>query len=263
MSCGAYIAFEGVDAAGKSTQAALLAKRLDAMLTFEPGGTELGKQIRSMLLSNSGEAPTDTAEALLFAADRAQHLALVVAPTMAAGRHVVADRSYGSTLAYQGYGRQIAIERIWELIAWSSQITSRALAQAAREQARFGFPDSDPELGVAGKRTTAEPLADQVLLLPDVVVLLDVPIDKDAYQLPGEPDRFEPDGTEPDRIEKESQDFRHRVAAGYRSLATQDKRRWVQVNALGTPAEVEQRVLEALAENEMFERIVAGELRRK
>ena len=99
---GKYIAFEGWEASGKSTQARLLSRRLDAVLTREPGGTALGLAVRDLLLGN-GPAPTERAEALLFAADRAQHLAEVVEPALAEGRDVITDRSYGSTLAYQGY----------------------------------------------------------------------------------------------------------------------------------------------------------------
>ena len=116
---GKYIAFEGWEASGKSTQARLLSQRLDAVLTREPGGTALGLAIRGLLLGN-GPAPTERAEALLFAADRAQHLAEIVEPALAAGRDVITDRSYGSTLAYQGYGRGQSIEELMRLVEWTS-----------------------------------------------------------------------------------------------------------------------------------------------
>ena len=116
---GKYIAFEGWEASGKSTQARLLSQRLDAVLTREPGGTALGLAIRDLLLGD-GPAPTERAEALLFAADRAQHLAEVVEPALAEGRDVVTDRSYGSTLAYQGYGRGQSIEELMRLVEWTS-----------------------------------------------------------------------------------------------------------------------------------------------
>ena len=116
---GKYIAFEGWEASGKSTQARLLSQRLDAVLTREPGGTALGLAIRDLLLGD-GPAPTERAEALLFAADRAQHLAEVVEPALAEGRDVVTDRSYGSTLAYQGYGRGQSIEELMRLEEWTS-----------------------------------------------------------------------------------------------------------------------------------------------
>ena len=116
---GKYIAFEGWEASGKSTQARLLSQRLDAVLTREPGGTALGLAIRDLLLGN-GPAPTERAEALLFAADRAQHLAEIVEPALAEGRDVITDRSYGSTLAYQGYGRGQSIEELKRLVEWTS-----------------------------------------------------------------------------------------------------------------------------------------------
>ena len=116
---GKYIAFEGWEASGKSTQARLLSQRLDAVLTREPGGTALGLAIRDLLLGN-GPAPTERAEALLFAADRAQNLAEIVEPALAEGRDVITDRSYGSTLAYQGYGRGQSIEELMRLVEWTS-----------------------------------------------------------------------------------------------------------------------------------------------
>ena len=116
---GKYIAFEGWEASGKSTQARLLSQRLDAVLTREPGGTALGLAIRGLLLGN-GPAPTERAEALLFAADRAQHLAEIVEPALAEGRDVITDRSSGSTLAYQGYGRGQSIEELMRLVEWTS-----------------------------------------------------------------------------------------------------------------------------------------------
>ena len=116
---GKYIAFEGWEASGKSTQARLLSQRLDAVLTREPGGTALGLAIRGLVLGN-GPAPTERAEALLFAADRAQHLAEIVEPALAEGRDVITDRSYGSTLAYQGYGREQSIEELMRLVEWTS-----------------------------------------------------------------------------------------------------------------------------------------------
>ena len=116
---GKYIAVEGWEARGKSPQARLLSQRLDAVLTREPGGTALGLAIRDLLLGN-GPAPTERAEALLFAADRAQHLAEIVEPALAEGRDVITDRSYGSTLAYQGYGRGQSIEELTRLVEWTS-----------------------------------------------------------------------------------------------------------------------------------------------
>lgn len=108
---GRLIALEGVDGCGKSTQAARLASRLGALLTFEPGDTDLGASIRAVLL-DPGAALTARAEALLVAADRAQHVEMVIAPALGAGRWVVTDRYSGSTLAYQGFGRELGVDAL-------------------------------------------------------------------------------------------------------------------------------------------------------
>lgn len=119
MSTGRYIAFEGAEGCGKSTHSARLATALGAVLTRETGGTAIGKQIRTILHDTSISNLSDRAEALLAAADRAQHIEEVVAPALAAGKHVVSDRSVYSTLAYQGYGRGLPISEIREFNEWA------------------------------------------------------------------------------------------------------------------------------------------------
>jgi dTMP kinase len=114
-----YIAFEGAEACGKSTQAALLAARMDAVLTRETGGTAVGARLREILHDNSVTNLTPRAEALMTAADRAQHLAEVVGPALDAGRNVVSDRSLYSTLAYQGYGRELDVEELTIINDWA------------------------------------------------------------------------------------------------------------------------------------------------
>ena len=109
------IAFEGGEACGKSTQARRLAERLDAQLTREPGGTTAGERLRALLLDPASGHIDARAEALLVAADRAQHVAELVGPTLAAGRHVVTDRFIGSSLAYQGYGRGLDVAWLRDL----------------------------------------------------------------------------------------------------------------------------------------------------
>jgi dTMP kinase len=117
---GRLIAIEGIDGSGKTTQARLLADRLGALLTHEPGATVLGRQLRGLLLESPGSDVSPRAEALLMAADRAQHVVEVVAPALAAGRWVVSDRFSGSTLAYQGYGRGLDLEELRSLVDWAS-----------------------------------------------------------------------------------------------------------------------------------------------
>jgi len=109
---GLYIALEGGEGSGKSSQSKALARRLDAVLTREPGGTSLGAQLRNLLLSPDLPEVSARAEALMMAADRAEHVALVVQPALAAGRHVVSDRSVYSSLAYQGGARGLGIDAV-------------------------------------------------------------------------------------------------------------------------------------------------------
>ncbi len=109
---GKYIVFEGAEGCGKSTQAARLATTLDAVLTRETGGTDIGARLRAILHDTTNAHLDDRAEALLAAADRAQHLAEVVRPALDAGRTVVSDRSVYSSLAYQGYGRRLDVADI-------------------------------------------------------------------------------------------------------------------------------------------------------
>lgn len=121
---GRFIALEGGEGSGKSTQAVLLAERLGAVLTREPGGTDLGQRLRALLLDPEVYPQHELdhrAEALLMAADRAQHIAEVVRPALAAGRWVVTDRSLGSSLAYQGYGRGLDLGELVTLSHWASQ----------------------------------------------------------------------------------------------------------------------------------------------
>lgn len=117
---GRWIAFEGGEGCGKSTQAKLLAARLDAVVTREPGGTIVGERIRALLLDPSVIGMNERAEALLMAADRAQHVAERVRPSIEEGRVVVSDRSAYSSLAYQGYGRGLGVVPIRALCSWAT-----------------------------------------------------------------------------------------------------------------------------------------------
>ena len=119
MSSGRYIALEVAEGCGKSTHASRLAVALGAVLTRETGGTAIGRQIREILHDTSIRTLSDRAEALLAAADRAQHIEEVVAPALAAGKHVVSDRSVYSTLAYQGFGRGLNIAEVRGFNEWA------------------------------------------------------------------------------------------------------------------------------------------------
>lgn len=117
---GRLIVFEGGEGSGKSTQAKRLAERLGALHTFEPGDTPLGAQVRQILLDQATLDITPRAEALLMAADRAQHVAEVIRPALAAGRTVVTDRYIASSIAYQGFGRQLDPVEVANLSAWAT-----------------------------------------------------------------------------------------------------------------------------------------------
>ncbi len=118
-----FIAFEGGDGAGKSTQVAALASWLrerghEVVLTREPGGTELGGRIRAALLHGDHIGPR--AEALLFAADRAHHVEQLIRPALAQGQVVITDRYSDSSVAYQGAGRALAVDEIAQLSRWAT-----------------------------------------------------------------------------------------------------------------------------------------------
>jgi dTMP kinase len=117
---GGLVAFEGIDGCGKTTQARLLADRTGALLTFEPGATGLGSSLRALLLDRDTPPVDGRSEALLMAADRAQHVSEVIRPALDEGRWVVTDRFSASTLAYQGYGRGLDLDELALLIGWAT-----------------------------------------------------------------------------------------------------------------------------------------------
>lgn len=122
---GLFIAFEGGDGAGKSTQAALLTQAMSdagrtVLRTREPGGTPVGEKLRSLVLEHGqGEIDAKT-EALIFAAARAAHAAQVITPAVARGEIVVSDRYADSSIAYQGAGRGLGTEAIVKLNDWAT-----------------------------------------------------------------------------------------------------------------------------------------------
>lgn len=123
-SGGVFVAFEGGEGSGKSTQIELLATALreagrTVMVTHEPGGTQVGAQIRHLLLH--GDDPlTPRAEALLFAADRALHVDTVIRPALEAGEVVLTDRFVDSSLAYQGAGRELTVDEVRRVSRWAT-----------------------------------------------------------------------------------------------------------------------------------------------
>lgn len=122
---GLFITFEGGDGSGKSTQAGLLAQWLTeqgrtVVRTREPGGSEVGVEIRNLVLHHRGHIDP-RAEALLYAADRAQHIATVVRPALERGDVVIQDRYFDSSVAYQGAGRVLDAKEIRDLSLWATE----------------------------------------------------------------------------------------------------------------------------------------------
>lgn len=119
MTTARYIALEGLEGCGKSTHALRLATSLDAVLTREPGGTRIGALLRGILADTDNTDMNPRTEALLMAADRAQHFADVIRPALGRDQHVVSDRSVYSTLAYQGFGRGLDVATLRDISKWA------------------------------------------------------------------------------------------------------------------------------------------------
>jgi dTMP kinase len=122
---GLFVVFEGGDGVGKSTQvqrlvAWLASQGRDVVRTHEPGGSPIGADVRRLLLSTSEHPPSPRAEALLYAAERAEHVASVVRPALQRGAVVVSDRYLDSSVAYQGVGRGLGAQRIEDLSRWAT-----------------------------------------------------------------------------------------------------------------------------------------------
>lgn len=143
---GIFIVFEGGDGVGKSTQSRLLADWLEAqgrevVLTFEPGDTEIGATLRDLVLNPAWGDVSPRAEALMYAADKAQHLHELVLPALRRGAVVISDRYVDSMLAYQGAGRVLEPERVEQIARWATDDLLPDLTVLL---------DLDPAKGVAG-----------------------------------------------------------------------------------------------------------------
>lgn len=118
-----FISFEGIDGVGKSTQLELLQQYLvslghTVLRTLEPGGTELGQEIRHLLLHRKGDV-APRAEALLYAADRAHHVATKIRPALSRGEIVLTDRFFDSSVAYQGAARDLDVNQVRDISLWA------------------------------------------------------------------------------------------------------------------------------------------------
>lgn len=206
---GRFIAFEGGEGAGKSTQARLLAEALRArglsvVVTREPGGTPGAEAIRALLLSPPGAKETGgwppEAEALLFAAARADHVAHLIRPALARGEWVICDRFVDSSRAYQGGAGGLGDAAITALHAFGSD----------------------------GLR-------------PDRVILLE---GEEAALA----DRLAVRGNAADAIEGRPAAYHRAVAAAFRDLAESDPHGFARIDAIGAPQEVHARILAALGD---------------
>jgi len=220
---GLFITIEGIDGAGKSTQAEMLSERLKraaqpVIRTQEPGGTFFGDFIRELikrdvLLRRAGRAVTGgrgtmavdaTAELLLFEAARAQLVAEVIRPWLETGGVVICDRYADSTLAYQGYGRGLALETI----------------EVANALATGG-------------------------LKPDLTLLLEVPVEVGLSRYWGG-DHVGKQAPGKHRFEKEDVEFHQRVREGYLKLARAEPERWVVIDGTSPPDEIAARIWEVV-----------------
>jgi dTMP kinase len=202
---GLFIAFEGGDGSGKSTQARLLAERLrsagrDVLLTREPGGTDVGERLRSLVL-DPANAPIDpVTEALIFAASRSAHVRQLIGPALAAGRTVVTDRYVDSSVAYQGAGRDLGPDAVAEVNEWAT----------------------------GG-------------LHPDLTILLDVDTGTAAARRAAR-DRAS-GGPGPDRLESEPEDFHQRIRHAFADRAAAAPQRYLVLDAGRPVAELAAEVL--------------------
>jgi len=146
-----FISFEGIDGVGKSTQIRLAeeyfqTRGLDVVCTLEPGGTELGQEIRNLLLHRKGDV-APRAEALLYAADRAHHVATKVRPALELGKVVITDRFLDSSVAYQGAGRKLSADEVRNISLWAVDGLLPDLTVLV---------DLDPEIAAERRKKTGE-----------------------------------------------------------------------------------------------------------
>jgi len=210
---GKFITFEGLDGTGKSTQMRKLAAALreaghKVIETREPGGTPSGEKIRKVLLDSSTAGLSPLAEMALMFASRAQHIAEVIEPALAAGNIVLCDRFTDSTEAYQGSGRRLGSDPVLEL--------HRVLCGNLQPDLTL-LLDSNPHASVNRARRRNRRAS------------------KSAARSHDE-----------NRFEQETRGFFARVREGYLAIATREPGRVIVVDARGTPAQTHERILEVV-----------------
>lgn len=187
---GRFVVFEGGEGSGKSTQARLLAGRWGADLVFEPGDTRVGDLLRALLLDPASTDLHPRTEALLMAADRAQHVAEKIRPALERGRDVVCDRYVGSSIAYQGHGRDLGADAVATLSAFATDglvpdlvvlLQVPADIASARLAAAGGL-DRFEAAGAAFHQRVAEGFAAQAAADPERWVVVDGTGDLDEVQ---------------------------------------------------------------------------------
>lgn len=209
---GLFITFEGVEGAGKSTQIRMLADTLlaegrDVVVTREPGGAPLAERIRQLVLDPATHGMGGRTEALLIAAARADHVQHLIKPSLEAGKVVLCDRFIDSSLAYQGVGRGLGVDDVFEVNRWAVDGVMPDVVVLLQLDPREG-------LQRVTRRATADP-----------------PATGNLVKLPGATEGFVTDASGMDRLEGEDLEFHQRVAKGFLDLARAEHERFLIVDA--------------------------------
>jgi dTMP kinase len=188
-SRGVFVAFEGGEGAGKSTQARLLEEWLssrgyDVVLTHEPGDSEVGQQLRRILLSPETGSLDHRAEVLLYAADKAVHVETLVKPALAAGKVVITDRYVDSALAYQGAGRDLLPDDVERIARWATSelrphLTVLLDVEPATGLGRFETPDRIEAESVSFHRRVRDSFLALAHGDPEHYLVVDARLDRD------------------------------------------------------------------------------------
>jgi dTMP kinase len=188
-----FVVFEGGDGVGKSTQADLLvtwlrAEGREALRTHEPGASAIGPTVRALLLDRDSPLSSPWAEALLYAADRAEHVAGVVRPALARGAVVVSDRYIDSSVAYQGVSRGLGAQRVAQVSQWATEglrphLTVLLDLDPAVALARSPDPaDRLESLPLVFHRQVRQAFLDRAAADPDHYLVLDAAADPQSVQ---------------------------------------------------------------------------------